>query len=71
MLLVGHLLKQVWAIFFLTLLRKSACEVVVGIFRSTEMLSEIFLEALLVCSTDFVESCWLYPSNITLAPCLS
>ena len=57
-------------LFVLTLFMKSACEVVVGIFRSTEILSEISLGALLVCSTDFVETCWLYPSNITLASCL-
>ena len=40
---------------FFTLLRKSACEVVVGILPSNKMLAETFFDALLACSTDFVE----------------
>ena len=43
---------------FFTLPRKSACEVVVGILPSIKMLAETFFDALLACSTDFVESCW-------------
>ena len=72
MLFVGHLLKQVWAIvkefYQMTFVRDIAQEICLqSCSRHISIYRDAFLGALVVCSTDFVESCSLYPSNINLA----